>query len=216
MFEKFRHYFIKDNAVRANAVDLKNHDLELLPRNGGRLTSFLEEFDGASFNRGLYRVLDIADILPYTARISTVFPNYEGRICPFAYDWLNRIYSVDISQTANTQPMLHLFSHLTDEVFELPFEIATFHNEVLTNRESQVLDSDMFDNFLASARKKAISRSQCVAMRVPLFLGGTYCVENMEIIDSKIDWEITAQLLNETRTLQSGTVISSVSLAEKQ
>lgn len=215
MFEKFKRSFLKDNASMVNSVDLSNLNLGLLQDDGG-LTSFLKEFGGASFNRGLYRVLDIADILPCSLRITTAFPDYEGRICPFAYDWLNRVYCVDVSQIADAQSMLHLFSHITDEVFQLPFEVVHFHNEVLTDRECQVLDSDMFDNFLAAHRKKAISCSECVGMVVPLFLGGTYCIENMEIIDREVDWEITTQLLNQTRALEPGTVVNSVSLTGKQ
>lgn len=55
---------------------------------------------------------------------------------------------------------------------------------------------------------------KCVGLKVPLFLGGTASVDNMEITDMELYWSLRAQLLMGTAHLPSGTAIDSVSIKD--
>jgi len=45
-----------------------------------------------------------------------------------------------------------------------------------------------------------------------MFLGGDYSVENMALADVGVDWQVTMQLLNQTRHLVPGAGIGAVSI----
>lgn len=176
------------------------------------LIAFLTRFAGKSFKRGVYRALRVSDIPVFTTRVAAAFPAYADRICPFAYDWLSRIYCVDFESTRQGQPTLTMFSHLTDEVIDIPLSIDEFHDECLVDQYEAALDAGMFERFLAVSGARRLKRDAGVSLKLPLFLNGEYAVENMEMADVDVDWWIATQLRDQTRDLAPGAVIGSVSL----
>lgn len=209
MFEKFRNCFCIDRTLSVWDLLLSKPTGDVL-KGDADLTHFMDEFSGASYNSGLYRVLDLKEVPEFVARITSVFPGYEARIFPFAYDWLNRVYCLDVGRAEGSQPILLLFSHLTDEVLSIPSDILNFHDEILIDKFDEVLESRLFDSFLQVQQKHFISRKECAGMVVPLFLGGSYSAENMTIVDIEVDWQINGLLLNQTRSLRAGTQIKGV------
>lgn len=182
-------------------------------RGDAALIAFLGTWPGVSFNRGVYRSLAPAEIAAYAARVAAAWPAYAQRICPFAYDWLNRIYCVDFDAVADGAPTLVMFSHLNDLVVDIPMNLEEFHNTALVAHYDSALEAPLFGRFLAATGKRRLERQACAGMALPLFMGGEYEVDNMKPTDVEVDWHVTAQLLCQARALQPGAVIGRVSVA---
>ncbi|MGW6275928.1 hypothetical protein [Kribbella sp. NPDC055071] len=69
---------------------------------------FAEEFAGASFAAGLYRVHDEQTGPGAQALIREAFPELADRICPFGYDWLGRQFAVDAGRCTDGEPLVLL------------------------------------------------------------------------------------------------------------
>lgn len=211
MFEKFRNLYSFDTEPDDDDERQPFGSFAALQGDLG-LANFMHKFSGNSFNRGLYRVLNSAELRTCANRVNAIFPEYEGRICPIAFDWLNRVYCADFERTENANPLLLLFSHFADEVLQIPACIQDFHDEILTATGDQVLEAGLFNSFLDDQHRTSLSRNECAAMVVPLFMGGPFRIENMTVGDVQLDWDFTSQLLTESRSLPAGTPISNVLL----
>lgn len=210
MFDRFTMSFVRDGTSQT-PVALDAAAAGLL-RGQADLAHFLKEFGGASFNRGLYRALESAQIVPSIVRIARTFAGYQDRIVPFAVDWLNRIYCVDFARTAGPCPLLVLFSHLADEILEIPTGIVAFHNETLIDCMEDVLETPLFDSFLATQRRKCLGRREGAGMVAPLVLGGAYSIDNMALIDTVVDWDFTTRVMRQTRAIPQSATLRSMAM----
>ncbi len=172
----------------------------------------LKRYEGASFNNGVYRIVRSQDISLWIDCIASIFPDFSKRILPFGYDWLGRFYCLDLERIDNSKPLVLLFSGFTNEVMEIPANIVGFHNSVLIDQSDAALETKSFLSFLNFSRATHLSTDHCIDMVVPLYMGGTYTVENMKLAELQISWEINAQLLNQLKTVSEGTRIKKVSV----
>jgi len=209
MFERFTGSYQRDRTASAKSTWWRRHS-DSIYRDCPDLKTFREELGGASFSRGLYRTVSHRDHAAAMQRVADAFPDYGNRVFPLAFDWLNRIFCADFDRTVNAKPMLLIMSHLTDEVFDIPVGVDEFHNMNLIEHHNGLLESDLFEAFLRSRQLTQLSYSECAGLSVPLFLGGQYAIENMDVTDIDVDWTMTATLLRQIRPLEEGAVISSV------
>jgi len=172
----------------------------------------LKRYEGASFNNGVYRIVRSQDISLWIDCIASIFPDFSKRILPFGYDWLGRFYCLDLERIDNSKPLVLLFSGFTNEVMEIPANIVEFHDRVLIEQSDAALEGGKFFNYLNFSRATHLSADHCIDMVVPLYMGGTYTVENMKLAELPITWEINAQLLNQLKTVPDGTRIKKVSV----
>lgn len=171
--------------------------------------NLLQEVSGLSFEKGLYRIIEENNVEEWKKKLYSAYPAYQDRSIPFAYDWLNRMYCMELDSTGISSQCL-LVSHITDEVLRIPFGVAQFHNEVLLENIDDILEPKRFSEFLLQTQRSMLRLDECASLDVPLFLGGDYSVQNMKVLDVDVDWEITLQMLSRTRGLKAGTAISSV------
>ena len=82
MFEVFQKNFSKDFITNNSLNKVVVPDLNEL----------FQSFSGASFNNGIYRIINVGEIDAWSEKICAVFPNFKGRIIPFGYDWLGRFF----------------------------------------------------------------------------------------------------------------------------
>jgi len=212
MFEKFTSNYQRDRTGSARSSWLRRHS-DRIYRNCNELKLFRDEMGGASFGRGLYRAVSQRDHAAVMQRVADAFPEYSERVFPLAFDWLNRIFCADFDRTVDAKPLLLILSHLTDEVVDLPVGVDEFHNMHLVEHHNGLLESGLFEAFLHSRQLNQLSYSECAGLSIPLFLGGHYAIENMEVADVEVDWSITAKLLQQIRPLEEGAAISSVVIA---
>lgn len=191
MFERFRAAFAprRDNTEAATAwVHERLAGVEGYQR-------FALEFAGASFDGGLYRVHDDRSGPNALVAIADAFPELAARACPFGYDWLGRQLAVDVARLVDGQPQILLLEPGTGEALEIPVSFAAFHDEEVIDHGDAALAARFFRSW-ASAHPECtpLPRDQCVGYKVPLFLGGTDDLENLEVTDLDVYWAICTQL----------------------
>ena len=109
MFEVFQRTFARD--------------LELSVKSSGAAppssvlgwTAVIDGFGGSSFDRGLYRVMRATDIDEWSARVALAFPHFGSRVVCFAFDWLGRVFAVDLDRNEGGQPGVVMFEPGTGE-----------------------------------------------------------------------------------------------------
>jgi hypothetical protein len=172
---------------------------------------FSNRFAGRTFEEGLYRVVDGATGPKMAALIAEAFPDFSARAHPFAYDWLGRQFAVDSGRIDGGQPLVLMLEPGTGEVLEIPMSILAFHEKLGGLREPALAASFFAEWAQSSKGSLPLRLTECVGYRVPLFLGGTDTVDNLEVVDLEVYWSLSGQLRQGTRHLPSGTSIREVS-----
>jgi len=157
------------------------------------------DFDGSSFNSGVYRLLAIESIDHWTKVVTEAFPSYRGKITCFGRDWLGRFFALDATRRVAHEPAVSIFEPGTGEVLEAPVGFAEFHNEEMVEFPDAAVANDAFEKWAALNPVSHLSDSECVGYKVPLFLGGNDDFANMEVVDIEVYWGLCSQLLSSIR-----------------
>lgn len=164
-------------------------------------------FDGA------YRTHDSGDISAWTELATEAFPRLRDRIACFASDWLGRQFAVYTVEVPRGQPTLLMLDPGTGKVGGLHVSLEDFHETELHRNANQLIGYGTLRQWLASGQP-APRDHQCAGQKVPVFLGGTTDIGNLELIDMNVYWTIHAQLLAQTRDLPEGTRVRGVSTSD--
>lgn len=200
MFGTFQKSFSKDSALSiGNAENVRQSDV-------AGWNDLVDQFGGISFERGLYRVIRALDVGEWNARVTVAFPEFNGRITCFGFDWLGRVFAVDSKRSERGQPGVVMFELGTGEALEIPCNIRTFHDEELIEYGDAALASGFYQQWLSNGGG-APQYGQCVGYKKPLFLGGVDELNNLEMSDIDVYWHLMGQLILETKGLPTGTPI---------
>ena len=213
-FGEFQKVYFRDKEQAADSLRKSFSDERIKKLIG--FPSLFEAFSGASFNGGAYRILPPDEITNWKERITAAFPDFRNRFIPFGYDWLGRFFCLDVEREPQQEPLVLLFSNFTDEVLEIPANLCDFHNKILVGQREPALELCMFEKFLSATHIPCLSNTECAELVIPLYLGGTFTVENMKLSDTLAYWEISAQLLSQARSIDEGIRISRVSIRGSQ
>jgi len=170
-----------------------------------KLCVFFDEFGGYSFDAGSYRVHNRTSSLFWTLVVSEFFKNKKRNIHCFGFDWLGRQYAIDIKK----DQMIYLFDPATAEFFELDQDLISFHNVDLVDFCEETLSLEEYRKWLNLGNEQ-LRFDQCIGFEVPLFLGGIDRLENYELTDMEVHWELSFQLYQKTRNLPEATLIDRV------
>lgn len=166
---------------------------------------------GCSFDDGVYRVIPLSQVNQWNASVSAAFPQYQGRMVAFGFDWLGRCFALDATRQKEGQLLVVLLEPGTGEVLKAPVTFAEFHDVELAEYRNDSVASDFFTAWKESGGS-APGLNECIGYNVPLFLGGEDVVENLEMQDLDVYWSICSQLLEQTRDLPDGTSIGESSI----
>lgn len=168
-------------------------------------------FAGRSFEGGLYRLHDGTSGPSALGFVEKAFPEFAGTVVPFGQDWLGRQFALDLERRVKGQPLVVLFEPGAGEALDIPADFSDFHKDILVKRRNDALASDFFAAW-AEQNPLAVPLSDhvCVGYRVPLFLGGDDELENLEVTDVEVYWELMGQLRLGTIDLPEGSEISEV------
>ena len=97
------------------------------------------------------------------------------------------------------------------EALNIPASISDFHNVELVECTNEALALSFFEEWKTLNPQK-ISYDQCIGYKVPLFLGGSDTVDNLEAIDLSVYVEICGQLRNKVQTLQNGQTLRNITI----
>lgn len=165
----------------------------------------IREYGASSFEEGLYRIFDAEDARRWTAILRRFFAAESGGVEAFGRDWQGNVFGY----RGGPEPCVFLFQPGTGDVFEVSESLDKFHNEELTGHAEEALVS-LWSEWRAGS--PAPARTECVAYRKPLFLGGDVAVENLAIANMDVYWEVMGQLLEQIRDLPEGSPIKQVNL----
>ena len=200
MFGAFKRHFLADSNAAPPIGDVGGVDAP------PAVAPLLTEFGGSSFNGGLYRVVRVNDVAPWSSRIGYAFPEFQGRIACFGYDWLGRAFAVDSKRLEGGKPGVLLFEPGTGEALEVPANIETFHDDELVNFGESCLAIEFFHRWRGATHAK-LAYDQCAGYKMPLFFGGEDDLDNLEISDIDVYWHIFGQLILKTKGLPVGTPV---------
>lgn len=190
MFEGFCKFF---SINEVSNVIKGNNSMEVLNK-------LLNTFGGKSFNKGLYRLHPLSDVDKWNNNVIQAFPEFNGRITCFGYDWLGRQFALDNQRLENGQPQILMFEPGTGEVLEIPRNIVQFHDEEIPEYHDSCLASEFFEDWISS-NPDGLKHNECVGYKVMLFLGGEDTLRNLEKGDMDVYWSICSQLILKTKDL---------------
>jgi hypothetical protein len=199
MFENFQSAFQRDEAASEEGAHAGQTDYP-------KLTEFLRAFGGASFARGLYRIASFGTLSRWDERITIAYPDYEGRVTCFGYDWLGRAFALDWSRMEGDEPGILMFEIGTGYALQISCNLQTFHEDELPEFAEEALALSFYREWLAQGGPVP-SLDQCVGYKIPLFLGGDDGPENLELADLDVYWHLTGQLAAAARYKPPGTVL---------
>ncbi len=151
---------------------------------------FLRLYEGQSFLHGLYRIFNAIDVEKWTEIVKKAFPEYDEQIRVFGFDWLGRIFAMDLKNNA-----VLLYEPGTGEVIDIPADFHDFHNELIPEYPQDCLAFDFFNEWFEANNHCVLLHNQCAGYRIPLFLNGKDEIENLEISDMEVYWGIMSPLM---------------------
>lgn len=178
MFENFLDYF---NVSINMMYKEENNELEL----------FLQSFGGKEFGNGIFRVFLKEDISYWEENIARAYQEFDNKFQLFAYDWLGRCFGIDLRK-GHTKNIL-IFEIGTNDVLEIPCDFLEFLNEEIPTYHEECLASRFYKKWIEHYGK-CVENKRCIGYKVPLFLGGSDDIQNMEESDMDVYWHIITQI----------------------
>ena len=151
---------------------------------------FIEKYEGYTFLDGMYRFFRKEDVPKWNGIVGRAFPPAMNRVQVFAYDWQGRVFAI-FSKT-NTVLIL---DPGTGDALNSQMDFLGFHNVIIPKDHEFCLLSADFKEW-KHIHSIDIAHNECVGFRVPLFLNGRDEMENLEVSDMEVYWEIMGSLIN--------------------
>lgn len=189
-----------DNTYLTQYNEVGSSALSNLPE----LRELFEGFAGMSFENGLFKIHTIGSFYLWTEMAFEYFKKYKGNSYCFAFDWVGRQYAVNY---ADGRTFILLLDPATAEVFKLDANIESFLSEELDDFKNSHLEIDKF-NALSRRTVPNLQFSQCIGFKKFLFLGGKDELDNFEVSDMEVYWELSYQAYCKTRGLPPGTIVN--------
>ena len=155
------------------------------------IKDFLNSMNGMSFFNGMYRIFKNDDIDKWNNIVGQSFPRYKGRFDVFGYDWLGRVFALN-----KESKTVLLFEPGTGEVLDIPASFEDFHNIEIVDYHEDSLASNFFENWYSCYNNYKLKMNECAGYKIPLFLNGDDIVDNLEVSDMEVYWEIMMPLMN--------------------
>lgn len=201
MFERFVSAYRSDLPLRGEIDESSN----------STVNEFLKNLGGYGFNNGIYRLFSPSSLEAWDALVSRAFPEFRTHIRCFGVDWLGRVFALDGRRLVGNAPGVVMFEPGTGEALEVPCNIVTFHEEELIDYREEALAESFYLQWISSGGRVPLV-GQCVGYKRPLFLGGSDLIENLEISDLDVYWEISAEVIRQARNSPMGSAIGNISI----
>jgi hypothetical protein len=169
---------------------------------------------GRSFGRGLLRFHDSAAAADAQETVISMWPELDGDVAVFAFDWLGRQFAVigaGHSETgADDVAFFDLHRHSVESVVEPDEFLQAFQTPLML----QLLEFDLFDRWRTAVSLSGLPFDQCAGEKVPEFLGGTPTVGNLETGDLSVHLAVLSQLWEQVASAPNGARVTAVQIGE--
>lgn len=146
---------------------------------------------GLTVLNGMYRFFNMEEIKKWESIVFETFPAYKNQANIFAFDWGGRIFA----STVEDDKIL-IFEPGTGEVLSAPASIQLFHDDLIVNYPQDCLGADFFNEWYEKSQQYQLKHNECVGYKIPLFLNGDDVIDNLEVSDMEVYWEIMMPLIN--------------------
>lgn len=170
------------------------------------LLVFFDNYGGSSYNKGIFKIHSKSSSYYWTNIVTEFFPKYKDKICCFAFDWMGRQYALDLNDINKN----YLFDPATGEDFELQQSLNGFFNEELVDYRDETLVPDDFTFVMNKLRIDILPSDKCIGYKKLLFLGGKDDLENSEIIDMDLYWDLNYQIYSKIHKMHEGSIIDKI------
>jgi len=168
----------------------ESYEKKILNSNNFLLNEVVTKIGSRSFNNGLFRTYNASEIELYTKNIEESFPNSKNKIICFGRDWLNRQFTIKINKPYH----INRFDIYFNDVIDIPISLKIFFEEEIIEYTNELLSEEFFYQWQKSTNNIKILSHQCVNFKIPPSLGGKDDIDNLELADSDVSWEINSQL----------------------
>ncbi|MBB3696573.1 DUF1851 domain-containing protein [Flammeovirga yaeyamensis] len=157
------------------------------------INQVLEKYGGSIIENGFFRIHTFGSSIFWLKEIVSFFKIETVTFIPFAYDFYGRQYASNVNDDTIT-----MFDPSDGEKYFLDnMPISEFFNEfVVENREEPCGYSDF--KSLSNLYGEILRSSDCLGFKKLLFLGGEDELENLEVQDMEMYWELNKQLKHQT------------------
>lgn len=157
----------------------------------------MSQYGGRSFGGGVYRVHTVTEAARWTEVIAQAYPTHLGFEC-FASDWQGNLFALHPTRKVNGEPGVSLFEPGTGKVLSIPANFITLHTAEMIEDPEAVLARSVYEGWLNAGGDRP-STSECIGLAIPMFLGGSDMIDNMEKSDMDVYWELTSQMLAQVK-----------------
>ena len=140
---------------------------------------------------GLYRIHNKNDVKKWNEILKRAFPKFKNGIQVFGYDWLGRNFALDTQRD-----VVLIFEPGTGEILNTEENFVNFHDSEIPQYHDACLASEFFNEWFEANGNFVLPHNKCVGYKVPLFLNGEDDIENLEVSDMEVYWEIMMPLMN--------------------
>jgi hypothetical protein len=220
IFPRFQRHYHPDRFLNRPTTDWSWKNIEeLVDDQVAGYREFLRLVACASFEKGLVRFLLPGQLIQPSLGgwnapngWASHWREYRDRLFVFAYDWLGRQIAFDRKRTVSGEPMVAILEPGTGELLEVPANFRDFLEEELVGYQEAALASSFYREWRDEGG--AIPEpDQCVGYKIPLFLGGTDTVDNLELIDMDTYVAICGALFEQSLSLHPGQKVSDISIS---
>ena len=176
MFRDFLSFFGEDKATNYS---------------GNLYNDFIIQLGGKSFGNGLFNSFSKDNLKKWTEIVAQAYPDFQNLFKIFGYDWMGRCFAIDLRK--KTYGNILMFEIGTNDILEIPCRFDIFLNEEIPLYADACLAKSFFDEWIVYGGRE-ISYGRCVGYKVPLFLGGEDCLNNLEDSDMEVYWSIITQI----------------------
>ncbi|MSS84581.1 hypothetical protein FYJ24_07355 [Actinomycetaceae bacterium WB03_NA08] len=164
---------------------------------------------GVSLNQGMLRFHDAETGPLYRALVGEAFPDFAARgVDVLAFDWQGRQYAtVDSGGGESDIWVADIGRGSIDAVCSVENFIAALKDD---HAFDTVFERELLDQWrgMVGAENSVIPFDSCVAYEVPIFLGGSEGVDNLEVADLEVNWTVGAQIYAQVKDLPEGASVN--------
>src|SRR5262249_52866509 len=143
----------------------------------------------------------------WSVAVGEAFPEFRGQLAVFGQDWQGNQFGIKLASSS----AVLLLQIGSGQAFEIAETLEQVHEVEFVDFPDEALSMGLWQEWL-SVRGITPSFDQCVGFVNPLFLGGSNRVDNLQLCDTQVYWDITGQLLAQARAMPPGTKIGHIRL----
>lgn len=157
------------------------------------LKKIINDFGGNIYHYGVLKIHTFEYVQKWTELLRNYFkeefPKFD-MIC-FASNWQGIMYCIN-----STNSKIVYFDPATCEFFEAEFSINDFFDKILVEGEYDIIFEEYFNETREFMKFNSIQFDKSIGHIIYLHLGGQDDVDNLEIVDTEVLWELQIEVAN--------------------